>query len=52
MPMASVRSLRDILSLPADTGRPVKKADRPAKRPEALKGTSKKPSNQMDTSKN
>ena len=33
-----------MLSLPADTGRPVKKADPPAKKPEARKETSKKPS--------
>ena len=52
MPMARVRSLLDMLNLPADTGRPVEKADPPAKRPEASKRTSKKPSNQMDTSKN
>ena len=52
IPMARVRSLRDMLSLPADTGRPVKKADPPAKKPEASKETSKKPSKQMDTSKN
>ena len=41
-----------MLSLPADTGRPVKKADPPAKKPEASKETSKKPSSKMDTSKN
>ena len=52
MPMARVRSLRDMLSLSADTGRPVKKAEPPAKKPEASKETSEKPSKQMDTSKN
>ena len=52
MPMARVRSLRDMLSLPADTGRPVEKAEPPAKKPEASKETSKKPSSKMDTSKN
>ena len=52
MPMARVRSLRDMLSLPADTGRPVKKADPPARKLEASKETSKKPSSKMDTSKN
>ena len=52
MPMARVRSLLDMLNLPADTGRPVKKADSPAKKPEASKETSKKPSSKMDTSKN
>ena len=52
MPMARVRILRDMLSLPADTGRPVKKADPPARKPEASKETSKKPSSKMDTSKN
>ena len=52
MPMARVRSLRDMLSLPADTGRPVKRAEPPAKKPEASKETSKKPSKQMYTSIN
>ena len=52
MPMARVRSLRDMLALPADTGRPVKQAGPSAKKSEASKKTSKMPSTAMDTSKN
>ena len=54
MPMARVQSLRDMLSLPADTGRPLRKAVPPAKKLEASKETLRKPSQKdhMDTSKN
>ena len=38
MPMARVRSLRDMLSLPADTRRPVKKEDPPTKKQRGVEG--------------
>ena len=52
MPMARVRSLRDMLVLLADIGRPVKQAGPSAKKSEASKKTSKKPLTAMDISKN
>ena len=41
-PMARVRK-HDMLNLLSDIGRPVKKAEPPAKKPEASRGTSEKP---------